>query len=130
MIRVLMDTHSFLFMAADALHEFGTASRNLLNEKNVDLLLSPISISEIAVKSNKGDLAVSRDDIQNAIRDLQVTILPYYYHHAQRLFDLPRHHNDPFDRMLIATALAEDIAFMSRDNHMNAYQKSGLRLVW
>ncbi|MBV9267744.1 MAG: hypothetical protein JO061_16365 [Acidobacteriaceae bacterium] len=61
-------------------------------------------------------------------RDLHLTIVPLTAFHAYRTFGLPRHHNDPFDRLLIATALKEDVPRVATDREFKKYR--GLRVIW
>ncbi|MGA8028482.1 MAG: PIN domain-containing protein [Bryobacteraceae bacterium] len=53
---------------------------------------------------------------------------PLRQHHANRLFELPLHHKDPFDRLIISTALSDDLPVISRDEQFRKYK--GLRVVW
>ncbi len=91
-------------------------------------MVSPISFGEIAIKANKGLTPLTREHIEKVILDLDLTVLPLSGEHSLRLFGLPAHHNDPFDRMLIATALAEDIAIVASDREFKKYK--GLRVIW
>lgn len=59
---------------------------------------------------------------------IAAAILPFTLQHAYRLFSLPLHHRDPFDRMLIATALVEDIPLAGSDKEFKKYR--GLRVIW
>jgi len=68
--------------------------------------ISVTSLSEIAIKQARGKLTFYKQDIVQSIADLRLRILPYTADHAYRLFDLPLHHADPFDRQIIAQALA------------------------
>jgi PIN domain nuclease of toxin-antitoxin system len=83
--------------------------RALLAAYDTDLGVSVISLMEIATKSGSGKLQMGEAEVREAVRDLRLTILPFTAEHAYRLFGLPPHHRDPFDRMLIATALADEI---------------------
>ena len=64
--------------------------------------MSVISLSEIAIKRAIGKLQITEDQIMQGIADLQLRLLPYGADHAFRLFTLPLHHSDPFDRQIIA----------------------------
>jgi len=66
--------------------------------------------------------------IQQAIQDLDLRVLPYAADHALQLFDLPLHHGDPFDRQIIAQALAENIPVVTSDEKFRLYR--GVKLVW
>ena len=67
-------------------------------------------------------------DVVLWLADLQIRVLPYTAEHALRLFDLPVHHADPFDRQIIAQALAEDIPVVTSDDSFKLY--SSVRVIW
>jgi PIN domain nuclease of toxin-antitoxin system len=92
------------------------------------LELSAISLSEIAIKQALGKLDFSVTDVRAGIADLQLRVLPYTGDHAYHLFGLPRHHSDPFDRQIIAQALAEDIPIVTSDEKFRLYK--GVQVVW
>lgn len=76
----------------------------------------------------RGKLKVSLADLQRAVEDLDLRILPYTRDHASRLFDLPLHHTDPFDRQIIAQALCEEIPIVTCDDKFSRYK--GLEIIW
>jgi PIN domain nuclease of toxin-antitoxin system len=67
-------------------------------------------------------------EMRQAIRDLAVQVIPFGAAHAFRRYDLPQHHCDPFDRMLIATALTEGIPLAGSDRLFKKYK--GLQVIW
>ena len=91
-------------------------------------MVSPISFNEIAIKANKGLTPLTRDHIEKLIVDLDLTVLPLTAEHPFKLCGLPAHHTDPFDRMLIAAALAEDVPIVANDHEFRKYK--GLRVIW
>jgi PIN domain nuclease of toxin-antitoxin system len=90
--------------------------------------MSVISLAEIAIKQARGKLMFHKEDVAQGIADLRVRILPYTADHAYNLFDLPLHHADPFDRQIIAQALAENIPVITPDEAFSLYR--GLKTVW
>lgn len=87
--------------------------------------------TEVLVQAYLGERLSSKvpeDRMRQATSDLQLTILPFSASHAYRLFSLPKHHRDPFDRMIIATALAENIPVISGDRVFRLYK--GMHLIW
>ena len=100
-----------------------TALRNLDNA----IELSAVSVTEIAIKAASGKLAFSAVILRKAMDDLGVRILPYTADHAFRMFGLPRHHNDPFDRQIIAQALYEKVSVVTPDEKFSLY---GIPIVW
>lgn len=107
---------------------FSPHVQSLLAQTETVRAVSPISFTEIAIKANKGLISLTREHIQRLIFDLNLTVLPLTAEHSLRLFGLPGHHSDPFDRILIATALAEDFAIVSNDRAFSKY--AGLRVIW
>jgi PIN domain nuclease of toxin-antitoxin system len=87
-----------------------------------------VSISEIAVKATRGKLGLTGNLTREALEDLDVRILPYSAEHAFALFDLPLHHSDPFDRQIIAQALAENLPVITPDRAFSLYK--GLKVLW
>lgn len=59
-----------------------------------------------------------------------MTILPFTASHSMRMFDLPVHHTDPFDRMIIAVAISENLLLIGGDEHFSAYEPQGLPVIW
>jgi PIN domain nuclease of toxin-antitoxin system len=100
----------------------------LLSSPEALPLISAISIMEIAMKHDAGRLKMGAAETRQAIRDLRLQVLPFDPDHALRLYGLPPHHRDPFDRMLIATALAEDIPLIGSDRQFKKYK--GLKVIW
>lgn len=107
---------------------FTPKGQRLLEHSETVRIVSPVSFIEIAIKANKGLTLLTREHIQKLISDLELTILPLTAEHSLKLFGLPNHHHDPFDRMLIAIALAEDLSIGARDREFTRYK--GLRVIW
>ena len=91
-------------------------------------MVSPVSFLEIAIKANRGLTPLTRKHVEKLIFDLDLTVLPITAEHSLKLFELPSHHSDPFDRALIATALAEDVSIVAKDREFKKYK--GLRAIW
>ena len=100
----------------------------LLSSPETLPLISAITIMEIAMKHDAGKLRMGAAETRQAIRDLHLQVIPFDSDHALRLYGLPPHHRDPFDRMLIATALAEDIPLIGSDRQFKKYK--GLKVIW
>lgn len=90
--------------------------------------MSSVSLTEIAIKKTLGKLNISAEDARQAIQDMDIRVLPFTADHAFRLFELPAHHRDPFDRQIIAQAFAEGIPIVTSDDKFSLYK--GLRLIW
>jgi PIN domain nuclease of toxin-antitoxin system len=126
-VRLLLDT-AILIHAVQSPERLSRRAVNALEDPENILELSTISLAEIAIKASLGKLAISSGLARQAIEDLDLRILPYSAEHALRLFDLPLHHRDPFDRQIIAQALAEQIPVVTSDEAFRLYR--GLKTVW
>jgi len=129
MRRVLLDTNVLIRAVQGGLNAIKPAARAVLSDVETERILSAVSITEIVIKTNARKLSIYKVDLAQIVDDLQLTILPFTARHAMRLYDLPLHHQDPFDRMLIATALAEGIPLMSADDSFLSYTDAGLNLI-
>lgn len=127
-MRVLLDTTALYVAAGISDLAFTPKVQRLLEHTATVRIVSPISFTEIAIKANKGMTPLTKEHIETLIFDLDLTVLPMIAEHSFRLFGLPTHHNDPFDRMLIATALAEDLSLVAIDREFRKYKE--LRVIW
>ena len=128
-MKLLLDTHAFLWMSLDD-PQLNRRVRDLVADMDNELLLSPASYWEIAIKISLGkyQLDESLDEFVN--REVQkngVTILPVQPIHAAQVVRLPFHHRDPFDRLLIAQAMVEQAALVSKDAVFDNY---GVQREW
>lgn len=126
-VRLLLDTVVLIHAVESPERLSKRAIAALENKENV-LELSAVSLSEIAIKTALGKLRLSGAVARQAVEDLDVRILPYTADHTFRLFDLPLHHGDPFDRQIIAQALSEKIPVVTSDEKFSLYK--GLKLIW
>lgn len=128
-MRLLLDTHAFLWAIAEE-ERLSQRVRDLLQDLNNDVLVSLASIWEIAIKAGLGHLDVP-DDLEGFIaKQLSrtgIAMLPIEFRHVVGVRDLPMHHRDPFDRLLIAQSRIERIPIISVDARFNAY---GVDIVW
>lgn len=125
-MRVLLDTQ--VLVEAYLGNGLSDKVKALLLDVETDRMISSVSLMEIALKNGTGKLEMSERQTKEAVSDLRVSILPFSPRHAYQLFTLPMHHRDPFDRMIIATALAEKIPVIASDRRFSAYP--GLRQIW
>lgn len=126
-MRVLLDTVAFLFAIGDP-DRLSRKARTLMGDPLNQRELSVISLAEIAMKNAAGKLNLSREDAMEALSRLQVSMLPYAEAQVFELMTLSVHHRDPFDRMLIAQALADDLPVMTCDKEFRKYK--GLEVIW
>jgi len=122
-VRVLLDTHVWLWMQAEP-ERLGIRARSLIDDEHTELLLSAASVWEIAIKVRSGTLTlpepVSRY-VPSRMQSSGVLPLAVSHAHAASVADLPDHHRDPFDRLLVAQALDEGVAILSSDTQLDAY---------
>lgn len=121
--QFLLDTHTFLWMAS-APDRLGPAARSKIESSAVDLLLSVASVWEMAIKSSLGKLSLEEplgDFLQEQLAATRVGMLDIRSEHAVRVENLPWHHRDPFDRLLVAQAMFEATPILSRDSTLDAY---------
>lgn len=122
-MRLLLDTHTLLSLVEDDARLSATGV-NLLVDPDNELLLSPATYWELAIKIAIGKYRLSdslSSYVEEAIRLYQLTILPINVRHAEAVADLPHHHKDPFDRMLIAQCIVGQIPIVSSDTAFDAY---------
>jgi PIN domain nuclease of toxin-antitoxin system len=127
-VRLLLDTHAFLFAIAEP--ELLTAkSRRLLASVEVERWVSVVSLWEIAIKVQIGKLAMPLDEAFyiRQLQTLKAQTLAVSLQHSLALMKLPLHHRDPFNRLLIAQAKEEELTLMTRDAGFKAY---GVPTVW
>ncbi len=123
-MRVLVDTHALIWFGEGDDRLSPTARALLDDPVGNTLLLSIASCWEIAVKVSVGKLTVQPHYgrfIRTAVRKGRFRILPLHLKHTDLVANLPLHHRDPFDRMLIAQAISEDIPLVSADQAFDAY---------
>jgi PIN domain nuclease of toxin-antitoxin system len=129
-VKVLLDTHAFLWWIADDSRLSDRARRDLSDVSNA-VYFSAASAWQIAIKARLGRLKLATADVANFIVE-QVTansfeILPVHLRHALNTYSLPDHHRDPFDRLLVAQAQIEELAVVGADPALADYN---LRIIW
>ena len=118
-MNYLLDTHVVLWLVG-VRKKFRRPSLRRLEDPTNTLWISAISIWEIGVKEQLGKLKVP-SDWSDCIRNWEAKELPVRWSHATRASGLPRHHSDPFDRMLIAQALCEEMTLVTDDETIQQY---------
>lgn len=128
-MRILLDTHTFLWAGLDSYQLSPKASELFLDKQN-DLYLSIASIWEMAIKSSLGKLTFHKPleaYILDVLQENSIQQLSINFRHVTRVSTLPFHHRDPFDRLLISQALEEKIAILSCDHFFDDY---GVQRLW
>lgn len=124
-MRLLLDTHTALWWLEDN-PALGSGARKLIDSGAHEVLISAVVQIEISVKQAIGKLQAELRSVPTLIED-GGRELPITIEHAAALRDLPLHHRDPFDRILIAQALVEDAVILSADTRFDAY---GVKRRW
>ena len=119
-MRVLLDTHTLLWWLTDD-DRLGSQARDLIADPGNDVLVSMVSLWEIAVKMRVGKLEADMEDILKAVDRDKFMLLDINPTHLLTLARLPMHHRDPFDHLLIAQAITEDATFISEDQILSKY---------
>ncbi len=122
-MKYLLDTNVFLW-SSGAPEKLNKQATNLLSSISSELYLSAASSWEIAIKFALGSLALPKPPSQfvpHAMRTLALRSLDITHFHSLAAGELPRHHRDPFDRMLIAQARSEAMALLTSDGVFKKY---------
>lgn len=127
-MKLLLDTHTFLWFIMGN-PKLSANARTFIEDQANEKFLSVASLWEIAIKVSIGKLALSAPFDTLIPQQLSVNgfeLLRLEIAHAAALINLPFHHRDPFDRLLIAQALVEQMQIVSIDSTFDAYQTSRL----
>lgn len=119
-MRLLLDTHILLWWVAGD-RQLAKSSRGLIASPENEVAVSAASLWEIAIKKNLGRIVVDLEDLREAIAADGFEELAVQFVHAVRLDTLPNRHGDPFDRILIAQAIAEGRQLLTRDEAILGY---------
>jgi len=118
-MRLLLDTHIFLW-AVGGNSALKPATRRTIEAAD-QVYVSAASIWEIAIKARLGKIEAIADDLVQAIGTSGFLELPVRAMHAAAVADLAHHHTDPFDRLLIAQAIAEPLKLLTVDSILTKY---------
>lgn len=125
-MRLLLDSHAFLWWLVDD-PRLSRAARQAMLEPATVVYVSTATVWELAVKAALGRLDLGDVDLVEEIAANGFAELPISAVHASAAAALPRHHDDPFDRMLVAQAKLEGLSCVTRDPAFSAYE---VAIVW
>jgi PIN domain nuclease of toxin-antitoxin system len=128
-MRVLIDSHAIIWYV-DQDNLLSLASHAAISDPANELLLSAGSIWEIGIKVGLGKIVLTQPFklwMNQAISDLDVTVLPLSVDYVDVQSNLPKHHGDPFDRLIVAQAIVEQVSIISTDANLDAY---GITRIW
>ena len=117
-MRLLLDTHALLWWLAD--EGLSTHARDAITDPANLVMVSAASAWEISIKKALGKIAAP-DDLEQQVKMGGFSALPISIAHGTAAGQLARHHDDPFDRLLIAQAIAEGLRIVTRDNRFDDY---------
>jgi PIN domain nuclease of toxin-antitoxin system len=116
----LLDTHALIWALSNP-RRLPARVVKLLTDPETDVHLSAVSTWEIAIKAALGKIDVELPAVVRAAREAQFDDLPVTVRHTVRLLSLPNVHRDPFDRLLVAQALEEDMTLVTHDPALSRY---------
>lgn len=122
-MRLLLDTHAFIWYTTDS-SKLTATGRSLIDNGENDILLSTASVWEMAIKHSIGRLTFSMpfmEFIKQQIAVNRIDILEITFDHIEVVASLPLHHRDPFYRLIIAQSMAAQIPILSVDAIFDAY---------
>ena len=128
-MKLLLDTHALIwFISGDS--KLGEQAKEAFLNRDNRLYFSKVSLWEITIKISLGKLvlagqwltAIEKEMVSNGIQWLEIEI-----DHCKILADLPLHHRDPFDRLLISQAISESMSIVSIDRQFSLYP---LEIIW
>jgi PIN domain nuclease of toxin-antitoxin system len=118
-LRLLLDTHVLLW-ALGSPSTLGAQARTAIENRRTLVLVSAATAWEIGAKAALGKLRIP-PDLREQLLEKRFTALPVNVEHGLRVGDLPLHHRDPFDRLLVAQAQLEGLTIVTRDPRIAAY---------
>lgn len=128
-MRILLDTHTLLWAAFDE-DALSARARRIVQSQSNEIIVSAASAWEVATKYRLGKLDFAQDLAENFVAEVTSAgylLLPITPEHAQRAGLLIGAHKDPFDRMLAAQAIHENIPLLSNDTQLDVF---GVRREW
>lgn len=126
MKQLLLDTNVALWLLLGERQSVTrTAVKALVDDEN-EIALSAVSVWEIAIKRSLGKLEIASNWYRE-LAALDFTPMMVTAEHARKVEELPWHHRDPFDRLLVSQAIVEDHGLVTADRQLEAY---GIEIVW
>jgi len=128
-MRALLDTNSFLWFISGS-SRLSSDACDFISDMDNDLLISIASLWETAIKAGIGKLELLRPFeqlIPDEIRKHEINILPISLNHLYEMMKLEFHHRDPFDRIIIAQGIAEDLPVITSDG---IFRKYSIEIIW
>jgi PIN domain nuclease of toxin-antitoxin system len=127
-MKLLLDTHAFLwFVTGDG--RLSRRARRALEAEETEMVLSAASVWEMAIKAGLGRLTLPASVAEYIAEKVEggLGVMLVDWPHAAAVEKLPQHHRDPFDRLLVAQALTENLPVVTNDP---AFRHYGVKVVW
>ncbi len=118
-MNIIIDTHIFLWALSDP-NKINTAKRQALEDLSNTIYVSAVSIAELMIKASVKKLQIDFDPVEMA-KESGFALLDFSAEAALLLKDIPFHHKDPFDRMLIAQSITDNYPIMTEDPKIALY---------
>ena len=119
-MNLLLDTCVLLWWLDDPNTLLSKQALTAIRNPDNKIIVSVVSAWEIAIKKTLGKLE-SPDNLKEVIADAKFELMQIDYEHAWQVKDLPSHHRDPFDRLLVSQATVENLTLVTRDPKLKAY---------
>jgi PIN domain nuclease of toxin-antitoxin system len=128
-LNLLLDTHVALWAITDS-PRLSDKARDLISSPRTTVWVSAANVWEIAIKHalGRGDMPVSGHDAMRYFQESGYRFLPVEAEHAVAVEELPVHHHDPFDRILVAQALVEPMRLMTHDPVVALYSDTIIKI--
>lgn len=128
-MNLLLDTHVALWAITDS-PKLSVKARELIESPRTSVWISAATVWEIAIKHGlgRGDMPVSSADALGYFRESGYRFLPVEPEHAAAVEDLPTHHADPFDRILVAQAMVEPMRLITHDPLVASYSDTVIKV--
>ena len=119
-MRLLLDTHALIWWAVDDTR-LRKSERDAIADRTSEIWVSAASFWEISIKASLGRIELDQEALEQEARANNFLELPISWRHAEAAGSLPRHHDDPFDHMLIAQAQVEQLVLITYDGAFREY---------
>ncbi|MBD1882483.1 type II toxin-antitoxin system VapC family toxin [Microcoleus vaginatus] len=127
-MNIILDTHTLLWYLEDS-KNLSSKAAEIIEEPSNTLRVSIASLWEISIKLGLGKLSLqnSFSELEEVLKQLKIEVLPITFSDTECYLNLPLHHRDPFDRILVAQAINHSLVLVSRDVAFDAYD---LQRLW
>ncbi|MCX5494177.1 type II toxin-antitoxin system VapC family toxin [Kaistia dalseonensis] len=122
-MRLIVDTHILIWMILSP-HLLPPAAKAIIEDESNDVIVSVVSLWEVAIKRRLGRASAPAASTQTFLEEcaaINVAILPVAAQHALSVETLPLLHGDPFDRLIVAQAISEQVHLLTHDRHLAGY---------